>query len=317
MSQPSFDDRNIIGLFWNQYEQRFEGSFANRLSLFNGASDRAVESYGIFGANPVMREWIGARQSQVLDKKQYEIRNRKWESTLVVPVEDLDRDKSGLLEARIGAFAGEVAADHWEDMLIDLINANGDCYDGQSFFDTDHQWGDSGVQKNALTASEIPSANVATSTAPTPLEMANIILETTAYMLGYKNDKGRDVNGNAREFEVVVATPALFSAAMQAVNNGLLIGLVDNPLTGMKAGGFRYNVRMIPRLTNATNKVRLFRTDGLIKPFIIQEEETPRSQLLGRDSEFCFDNDAIALGVKCRRGAGYGEWATAAEVTLS
>lgn len=319
MGVSGFDDRNIEGMFYGEYAARFEGSWASTLGLPT-ISDSAEETYGFLGANPAMREWIGARQAAVLNKKQFTIRNSPYEASMVIKETDLNRDKTGLLKARMGSFAGDAGADHWEDLVISLINSNGLCYDGQNFFDTDHSFGDSGTQTNALTATEVPSSNVGTATAPTPLEMANVILEMTAYMLTYKNDKGRDVNGQARKFVIMVSTAQLFSAAMQAVGGIMLStgsGTVDNPLKGFMGAGFSWEVKMVSRLTSATAKVRMFRADGALKPFILQEEQPLATDLLGKGSDFYFDNKAYKFGVDAIRAAGYGLWEHAAEVTLT
>lgn len=317
MANTGFDDRNIIGLFQSRYEKRFEDNWATRLSLYNPNSDSAVEDYGIFGGFPAMRQWIGARQGNVTAKKSYSIRNLPYEASLIVSDRDRSRDKSGLLEAYIGNFAAGVVANQWEDLLISLINTNGLCYDGQNFFDTDHVWNNSGTQKNSLSSSEVSALNVATATAPTPTEMASAILGLTGYMLTFKDDQGRDVNGDARKFVVAVGTVDLFSAAMQAINGNLLTGNVDNPLTGMKMGGFSYDVKLISRLTSATDKIYIFREDGELKPFLIQEEQGINFEILGQGSDFHFDNKAIKLGVDSSRGAGYGLWEHAVKGTLS
>jgi phage major head subunit gpT-like protein len=314
----SFDDRNVLGMFQTAYTELLDQSWVGQLSLYNGASDRGVETYGILGANSAMREWVGPRQANVLDKKQYEIRNKQYEATMVVPQLELNRDKLGMLQARINTFAEDAGAGHWGTLLEGLINnADGICYDGQKFFDTDHVWGDSGTQTNALTATEVPSSNVGTTTAPTPTEAANIILEMTAWMLTYKNNKGRPVNANARQFIVMVSTAQMFAGVVQAIANQYLAGTVTNPLTGMKQGGFMYTPVLNPNLTNATEKIRLFRMDGPVKPFIRQDEQGIEYQMLGRGSDFYFDNKAIKLGIDASRGAGYGAWEYAAEVTLT
>jgi phage major head subunit gpT-like protein len=317
MSLSGFDDRNILGMFYEQYEARFAGSWALSLSMFNGASDRATEEYGILGANSAFREWLGPRQANVIRKDLFEIRNRTYEGTLDIPEDETKRDKTGMLAARIGEFTSDVAADHWEDLLVSLINANGLCYDGQNFFDTDHVWGDSGTIVNSAGATQVPSSNVSTTTAPTPTEAANVILEGTAHMMTFKNDKGRAVNGQMKQIEVVVATAPLYSACVQAVTGGLLTGNVDNPLTGMKQGGFQYSVKLIPELTSATAKIRLFRKDGVLKPFILQEERAPRTLYKGPDSEYFFDTRHTQLGVDASRGAGYGQFLHALEITLT
>ncbi|MGB4032098.1 MAG: Mu-like prophage major head subunit gpT family protein [Tenuifilaceae bacterium] len=317
MATKGFEDSNIIGLFQSRYEDRFEGSWARRVSLFNPASDRATEEYGIFGGFPKMREWVGARQANTVARLSHQVRNLPYESTLVIPDRDLSREKTGLLEAYIGNFANSVVANQWEDLLIDLVNANGTCYDGHNFFDTDHVWEDSGVQKNSVSASEVPALDVATPTAPTPTEAASAILGLTGHLLTFKDNKGRYLNGGARQFLVQVSTVPLFSACLQAISANLLTGMVDNPLTGMKLGGFTYEVQMVPSLTNATTKIRLYRLDGELKPFLLQEEQGIEYDILGRGSDFHFENKAVKLGVNASRGAGYGLWEHAIEGTLS
>lgn len=314
---PGFDDRNIIGLVQSTYEERLGGSWAGRMSLYNPDSDSAVEEYGIFGGHAAMREWIGARQANTINKKQYEIRNRDYEATLVVPEKDLNRDKSGLLQAHVNNFVDSTVIYQWEDLLTALINANGACYDGQNFFSATHSWGDSGVQKNLVVAGDLAALNVGTATDPTPQEMAGAILALVGHMMTFKNDKGRYVNGNAKQFVVQVATVPLYSAAMQAITSNLLTGMVDNPINGMKLGGFKFDVLLNAGLTSATDKIRIFREDGALKPFITQEEQGIDYQLLGRGSDFYFDNKAIKLGVDTSRGAGYGQWTDAIDGQLS
>lgn len=316
MGVSGFDDRNIQGMFYGEYEAAFAGSYAAQLGMVVPSSS-AQETYGFLGANPAMREWIGARQAQILNKKQYTIINKPYEAAMVIPQADVQRDKSGLLAARMGSFAADAGANHWESLLVALIIANGLCYDGQNFFDTDHSFGDSGSQKNEIGATEVPASNVTTTTAPTPAEMAACILQSTAHMLTLVNDKGRPINGQARQFLIQVSTAALFSAAVQAITSNLLVGPVDNPLTGMKQGGFGYSVQLEPGITGATDKINIYRTDGRIKPFILQDEKPVETDVLGPGSDFWFENKAYKLGVDARRAVGYGEWAHAVRLTLT
>jgi hypothetical protein len=315
-----FDDRNVIGIFRNLYDLRFEGSWARRLSLFNGASDRESETYGIFGGFQKMREWVGPRQENATQQKSFPIANKLYESSLGIPIPMLDRDKTGLLDAYIGKYAGVVVMNHWEDLLISLINTAGStaCYDGANFFSTSHQFGSETAQKNSVSSSEVPALDVTTPTAPTPTEMAQVILGLVGYMLTFKDDQGRYVNGNARKFVVAVSTPQLFASALQAISSNLLTGLVDNPLNGLKLGGFEFDVKQIPDLSSATSKVRVFREDdGTFPPFILQEEKPIQTNLLGRTSEHAVKTNRILLALDGRRGAGYGEWMSAIEGTLS
>lgn len=318
-----FDDRNVIGLIQSAIEDRFEGSWASQVSLYNPNSDRAIEQYGIFGGYQKMREWIGARQAATIAQKNHEIRNRKYESTLVVPNDLRNRDKSGLLEAYINNWVDGTIANQWEDLLINLINNAGTLtgFDGATFFATNHQFAAETAQTNTVTVTEVPALNVGTATAPTGLEMANVIMGLVAHMLTFKDDKDRYVNGSARNFVVAVSTVPLFTAASTALDTQQLAagsgGNVDNPLRGMLAAGFRFVPKFIPDLTSATAKVRIFNTDGSLKPFILQEERGIEPKMLGAGSDFEFENDAVKWGVQTNRGAGYGDWKRAIEGTLS
>jgi phage major head subunit gpT-like protein len=61
----------------------------------------------------------------------------------------------------------------------------------------------------------------------------------------------------------------------------------------------------------------MFRTDGELKPFILQQEQDIEYNLLGRGSDYYFENKAIKLGVNASRGAGYGLWEHALQATFS
>jgi phage major head subunit gpT-like protein len=318
MPADLFDDRNIIGLFHSGYEQRFEGSWAGRLSFYNDASTSETEKYGLLGGYPKMREWVGARQVRSgFERKQYEIRNKPYETGLDIPVPLLRRDKSGLLEAHMNGFAEGVVANHWEDLLIDLINANGECYDGAAYFATTHEWGDSGVQANIITSSDYGDPNVGTPTAPTALEMGDVILVMLGHLMLVKDSAARYVNGTAKKFVIVVSTVKLFAAALKAVSSAVLASGVDNPVNGLKMSDFTFEVKLIPALTSATQKVRMFREDGILKPFILQQEKDIQLEILGEGSDYKTFNNAYYLGVNSSRGAGYGLWEHALEAQLS
>lgn len=312
-----FDDRNVIPLFISRYEELFSGSWAMDLSLYMPNSKRGTETYGLLGGYPKMREWIGARNAQITAQRSYSIRNLPYESSLIVPERQLSRDQTGLLTRYIGGFAQNVVANQWEDLITQLINTNGNAYDGNAFFGTTHQFGSETAQKNQVTNSDVAALDVAVATAPTPTEMAASVMGLVAYMMQYTDNQGRFMNQNAREFTVAVSTGPLFTALTQALSNNLLQGLLDNPLKGFTIAGFKFKPLYLPALTGATAKVRIFRTDGELKPFILQQEQDIEYNLLGRGSDFYFENKAIKLGVDASRGAGYGLFEYAIEGTLS
>lgn len=312
------DSRDIIGSFYKRYTESVDGSWANQLAtLIN--TNKEVETYKWLGAAPPVREWLGPRHEQGLGRYSMSITNKKYEATLRFDVDDLRRDKTGQIAVRVSEMARK-AAIHPESLLSTLI-INGDtttsglCYDGQQFFDTDHSEGDSGTQTNDLTATEIPSANVSTATAPTASEMANILLECVGYQYIYKDDKGDPINGDARNFVVMVGTTQLYSAAAQAIGLNALASGADNPLRALN--GVTITPIFNPRLSALTSQIEFFRVDGDVRPFIHQVEVPLMTQLIGAGSELEFEEDAHKFGIKIVHAVGYGMWQHAMEVTLS
>lgn len=311
-----FDDKNIKGMYLDLAPSAFDDSRASRLGILS-PSDRATENYGFLGANPSLRQWLGARQAAALNKKQYNITNVPYEATLAIPQSQLNRDKSGLLRARMASFSRDAVAGHWLKLQAALVVANGYCYDGKTFFATDHSLGASGTQVNDCGATQVPASNINTTTAATPTEMANTVLQTVAHMMTFKNDQGELVNADASRFHVQVATVAHYSALVQALTANYLTATADNPLKGLQAGGISFEYSLEPRITGATEMIFVYRIDNALKPFIWQEEKSPEVDVLGPGSDHWFNHKEYLLGVDCSRAAGYGLWEYAARVTFT
>jgi phage major head subunit gpT-like protein len=305
------DDKNLIGEFYTTLEERFSGSWASRVGWMT-PSDMELETYKWLGRSPQMREWIGERQAKQLEAYSYQLRNKEFESLLEIPKADMRRDKTSQHRIRIMELA-DIASDHWEDLLVSLINSNGLAYDGQNFFDTDHDLNPAATQKNEISATEIPSANVGSATAPTADEAAKIINEMTGYFMTLKDENGRAMNGRARSFMLMVSTMPLWAAFNHALGADNLTSGQTNVVSGLKRNGFTYDIVLRPDLTSATTKVRMFRTDGRLKPFILQDEVpiTPDEEDPGITKKYVF------FGVTATRNAGYGMWEQALSCTLS
>lgn len=111
-------------------------------------STTKTENYGWLGAWPQLREWIGDRAVKSLQAFGYSITNKKFESSIGVPRDDIEDDTYGVFST-LFADMGYAAATH-PDALVFGALASGStslCYDGQYFFDTDHPVGN-GVVSN-------------------------------------------------------------------------------------------------------------------------------------------------------------------------
>ncbi len=59
-------------------------------------SSTRENTYAWMGQIPTMREWVGEREIQNLMQYEYTIKNRTFEATIKVPVEDIQDDQYGV-----------------------------------------------------------------------------------------------------------------------------------------------------------------------------------------------------------------------------
>ena len=86
-----------------------------------------------------MREWVGERFIERLETDGFVIRNRKFEKTVAVQVDDISDDQVGVY-APLVSDMGQVAAELPDDLVWEQLEKGftTEHYDGQMFFDTDH-----------------------------------------------------------------------------------------------------------------------------------------------------------------------------------
>lgn len=315
-----FDSRDVDGSFRKAYAAGLDASWASKMS-YTISTDMKTTPLRWLGGAPPLRLWEGYRLYVPPGRYTISITNQKYEASMRFDVDDERRTaKAGNQIPVVIADMATKAAYHPEVLLSTLI-INGDtttsglCYDGQQFFDTDHSEGSSGTQTNDLTATECPSANVTTTTAPTALEWANTLLEAVGHMYGFKDDQGDPTNSDGKNFAVMVGTAGLYGGLVQAINLTSLASGADNPLRAM--GGLTITPIFNPRRSAATAEFDIFRLDGNVKPFIHSVEVPLTTQMIGAGSETEFHEDAHIYGIKIVEGVQYGYWQHAAEVTFS
>jgi phage major head subunit gpT-like protein len=93
-----------------------------------------------------MQEWIGDRRIKDLSGFHYEILNKPFESTIEVDRDDIDDDQIGVYTPMIQGLA-QAAKVHPDVLVFALLKAGfaTRCFDGQNFFDTDHEVAGSSV----------------------------------------------------------------------------------------------------------------------------------------------------------------------------
>ncbi len=102
-------------------------------------STTASNTYAWLGMFPSLQKWVGSRVIKDMKAQSYQIFNETFESTVGIGRTDIEDDNLGILKP-LAQQEGTAAA-IWYDQLTYPLLTNGTtslCYDGQSFFDTDH-----------------------------------------------------------------------------------------------------------------------------------------------------------------------------------
>jgi len=311
----------IIGAFRHTFKENLGGTWWPMLGMkFDSNSDS--ETYKWLGASPALREWVDGRKPTRFKGDGVTIVNDYYEASVAVFKEELRRDKTGQILLRVREMARK-AAYHPNNLFTDAILAGLDtaCYDGEFFFDDDHQEGDSGVQSNLLTSSDVAALEVVDANNPTPAEMEQAILGIINHMYGIVDDKGDEFNGDAMKFLVMTpVTGTLWTSARQAVNMNYFAvpggGTRDNALKG------QFEIDVVPNVRLGTvggwdDQIVVFRTDSEAAPLILQEEYELTEDFVGEGSEETFMNRNLLFGIEWSGNAGYGYWQYAMHATFN
>lgn len=306
MSAKGLSSRAIIGRFYHRLEQNPGLNWVEAVSNYF-VSDQETETYKWLGQVPAMREWIGGRNAKGFQENGITIENKHFEATLEVLVREMRRDKTGQILVRIDELADRTNA-HWAKLLSELI-VRGEstvCYDGQYFFDTDHNEGDSGIQSNklAIDISALPTELHGSTTMPSVEELQISILKCIQAIYAFKDNQGEPMNENARQFLVMVPT-SMWHAAKAATAAPVITHGQTNIVQVLD--DVSVSVTQNPRLT-WTDKFAVFRTDGSVKSFIRQEEKPVEIDAIAEGSELEFKEKKHHYGVDTWRNVGFGFW---------
>jgi phage major head subunit gpT-like protein len=253
------------------------------------------EKYRMLGQVPGMRKWKGGRQAQGLRSESYDVDNEKYEVTMAVDRDEINDDQTGQIRIRTQELA-KAAGTHKDYLLSQLLENGGASgyvgYDGLTFFNAAHVWGDSGNQDNDTTSA------AATGTDPTVAEFKEAIKVATAALLGFKDDQGRPIN-NGTGGLIAIVPPQMYLTALEAMN-ATIISSTTNVMQGLARV-------MLNGWLSSTDKFYLTKTDGTIRPFIFQDREPIEFNSLTAGSEQEFKYEQYLYGVRARYAITYGE----------
>lgn len=268
-------------------------------------SDQESEDYDWLGKFPGVREWLGDRKFKELSSYSFTITNKTWEQSLAMDKDKMDDGKTRYFDQLAIGMANE-AAYHKDELLIELINDAGAvrCFDGQYFFDTDHEMGESGVQSNLVTREVVDSAD------PTGEEIRQIVILTMDTFLTFKGDNGKSLHRPTVKpiDDLLVAVPSTWYsrtveafAAKTRLSGG---AAVDN-----------YNI-VTPQIVGVqgmTSAIDVYRTGGTLKPFVVQDREMFSTQTKGADD---IEFKHVKVMGKARYNVGVLAWWTAVRNVL-
>ncbi|MBU8912332.1 MAG: Mu-like prophage major head subunit gpT family protein [Desulfobacterales bacterium] len=239
---------------------------------------------------PKMIKWLGSKTIKALKAHSYTVVNDDYEATVAVNRNDIEDDTLGIY-APMAQEAGYSSKQLPDEIDADLKNNAFEnlCFDGQYFYDSDHDVAGSSVS-NLGTAALSAASNVLAAASYGAARIA---------IMGFKDDEGRPLGLIPDLLEV---GPALEATANALCNNPKLLDDTPNPWVGTA------KVLVNPRLTSTTQWM-LHVTTRPVKPFIYQERKAPVFvQQTNPEADDVFMRKEFKFGAEARVAGGYGLW---------
>ena len=285
---------NLTAVFIN-LKTTFNKAFEAATSIWTQTtmlvpSGSGQNDYAWLSRFPKMRKWLGDKVIKSLEAFKYTIVNEDWEATVEVNRNDIEDDTIGIYAPQAQE-AGWSAKQLPDEIDADLKNNafTNDCYDGQYFYDTDHEVAGASVSNKGTAA---------LSAATTALAASSYGAARLAIM-GFKDDEGRPLGLISTLLEV---PPALEATGRLLLENEKLTDESPNPWRGTA------KLLVNPRLTSSTAWF-LHVTDRPLKPFVYQERKKPMFvQQITPDGDNVFIRKKFRFGAEARAAGGYGLW---------
>lgn len=253
-------------------------------------SGSSQNDYSWLSRFPKMRKWLGDKAVKGLEAFKYTILNDDWEATVEVDRNDIEDDNIGIYspQAQEAGWSAKQLPDEIDAELKNDAFTNL-CYDGQYFYDTDHEVNESSVSNKGTAA--LSAATTAAATASYGAARQAI--------MEFADDEDRPLGLVPDLLEV---PPALEATARLLCESDKLTDESPNPYKGTA------KVLVNPRLTSSTAWF-LHVTSRPIKPFVYQERKAPVFvQQTDSQSDNVFMRRKFRFGAEARAAGGYGLW---------
>ncbi len=249
--------------------------------------------YGWTAVMGRMREWRGARVVTNLAARAAELENRKFEKTVGLKVDDLADNNMGLFSSAVAGL-GQMGKFLADDLVLEVLQGNATCYDGQAFFHASHPVN---VDSSAAGTFSNYESTGKTLTADNYNAMR-------ARMMAYLGEDGKAMRINPN---LIIVPPSLERTALEIVEATALARVfgsdtaaapVENVLRG------KSKVMVIADLEVAPTTWYLADTTQIIKPIVYQERQAPDFVALTSSTDpNVFERDELLWGSKARAAA--------------
>lgn len=285
----------------------FWTGFASWPSIFDGLyyvqpSNSDQETYAWFGYAPKMRELVGTKNAVPLPAFDYTIKNKIWESTVSIDYMTYKFNRNGAIVAAVQNL-GAKARQHVDYLLAQLINNNGNAYDGVTFY------GDAHIDPGAryTTGQDNNLTTNITADAPTDVEFAAMVRTMRQAFWTFVDNEGDPVIP-APDATMVLHVPANYQGVAERIASVDFYQGASGTVGNDMKGKYRPMVNpWIPLATSSHGYTYMHDPTGPHKPFIVQmaEDITIKDDLGGDNNFMTKDVHFSAEGIF---NVGYGDW---------
>lgn len=260
-------------------------------------STKASEDYGWLGDTAELIEWKGERTPKALREYGFSLRNKKYEASIKVDQDAIDDDQYGQIVMRVTGMGGG-AKRSYDRQLASVIQAGRTtvCYDGQNFFDTDHQEGNSPTQVNLWTSTALSAT------------AAKTIITT---MESYVTDENQFAGITASHIMV----PATLEWLAKEIFDPSAVAVSTDPAKAVLKGRCKVMVnKYLDGSAGANAPYYFLDLTQAVKPFIFQIRKALKFDQVttANPDTNAFMTDSNLYGVMARHAFGYGDWRKAA-----
>lgn len=282
--------RNFRAIFYGDLRSGANDNWWRELFMVI-QSTTPTETFHMLRGQPQMREWVGDRQLKNLSEVSFTIEKKDWEVSLSVLREMIMFDRLNQVRPAIASLAQSYQI-HLMQYAVDLMLGGFTqlAYDGQYFFDTDHDNGGGTAYSNKATTVFDATAWATAKARPASLRDA----ESLRYLGVRWTHMFYGVNSDAAVYTV-------FSA----------------PQTGAGVTNIYYNQipegnrRMISEL-GSTGKWFLFDLSKPLKPFIMMIVKGIEFTAMDSPSDYnVWNKQEYVYGADSIDNATYGLWEVA------